>query len=183
MAQDAVDFLLEQHEHVRAFFSQVDEGPGPRRAEAFDAVVRLLAVHETAEEEVVYPVARGSMPEGDAMVAARQREENEAKKELAALEAMGVENPQFMSRFRAFREKVLAHAQAEERELFPQLRQHVAEEQLATMRHALVAAEATAPTHPHAAAPVSAVGNIVVGPFVAIVDRLRDLIRSITKDR
>jgi hypothetical protein len=35
-------------------------------------------------------------------------------------------------------------------------------------------AEGMAPTRPHKAAPESAVGNLLVGPFVAMVDRVRD---------
>lgn len=43
------------------------------------------------------------------------------------------------------------------------------------------AADAIAPTHPHESAPESATGNLLVGPFVAIVDRARDFIRDATR--
>ena len=39
-----------------------------------------------------------------------------------------------------------------------------------------------APTRPHEAAPESAVGNAVVGPFAALVDRARDAIRHAAWD-
>jgi hypothetical protein len=41
-------------------------------------------------------------------------------------------------------------------------------------------AEKFAPTHAHRMAPESAVGNLLVGPFVAMVDRVRDAIRDRT---
>ena len=65
--------------------------------------------------------------------------------------------------------------------MFPLLERTVDEEQLRRMTSALKVAEGVAPTHPHKAAPESAVGNMVVGPFVAIVDRVRDAIRSATR--
>jgi hypothetical protein len=35
-----------------------------------------------------------------------------------------------------------------------------------------------APTHAHKMAPTSATGNVVLGPFVAMVDRVRDAIKE-----
>ena len=40
------------------------------------------------------------------------------------------------------------------------------------------AGESLGPTHPHPRGPESAVGNILFGPFVAMVDRVRDAIRK-----
>ena len=46
------------------------------------------------------------------------------------------------------------------------------------MRTALEKAEKMAPTHPHTHGPESAIGNMIVGPFVAVADRVRDAIRN-----
>jgi hypothetical protein len=50
------------------------------------------------------------------------------------------------------------------------------------MTSELEVAEAMAPTHPHKMAPESAAGNLLVGPFVAMVDRVRDALRDARKD-
>jgi hypothetical protein len=42
-------------------------------------------------------------------------------------------------------------------------------------------AEALAPTHPHPRGPDSALGNIAVGPMVAVGDRTRDALRNVTR--
>ncbi|MCA1672167.1 MAG: hypothetical protein LC799_08180 [Actinobacteria bacterium] len=42
----------------------------------------------------------------------------------------------------------------------------------------LESAEARAPRHPHPHGPESALGNILVGPFVAVVDRVHDTLRG-----
>ncbi len=73
---------------------------------------------------------------------------------------------------------MLTHAENEEREVFPELRETHSAEQLESMATGVRAAESLAPTHPHPHGPESAVGNIAVGPFVAVADRVRDAIRN-----
>ncbi len=76
---------------------------------------------------------------------------------------------------------VASHAQLEEREIFPRLRESHSREELERMAKGVQAAEAVAPTHPHPRGPESAVGNVVVGPFVAVADRVRDAIRKLAR--
>lgn len=175
---DAVKFLLTQHAEVRSLFTSVSAASGEARREAFAPLVRLLAVHETAEEMVVYPAVRNAGEEGDRIADARLVEEDEAKKLLADLEKLDPASPEFTEPFRQFRAAVEAHAEREEREVFPLLQRTVDDEQLGRMASSLQVAESVAPTHPHRLAPESAVGNMVAGPFVAIVDRVRDAIKG-----
>lgn len=180
-AEDVVDLLTAQHEQVKSLFAALRNTQGDAATEPFDELRKMLAVHETAEEMVVYPVVR-RLPGGDDVVQARLAEESEAKTTLADLEKMGPASPQFPSELAAFEKAVLAHAEAEEHEIFPRLRQETDPDQRRQMAQALRAAEATAPTHAHKGAPQSAVGNLVVGPFVAMVDRVRDAIREHSKE-
>lgn len=78
--------------------------------------------------------------------------------------------------FTNFRKAVLAHAEAEQQNVFPFLEQHVQGSTLIEMADLIVTAESMAPTHPHSHGPESALGNLVVGPFVAMVDKVRDKI-------
>jgi hypothetical protein len=50
------------------------------------------------------------------------------------------------------------------------------------MRKVFMLVEQLAPTHAHRHAPESALGNLLVGPFVSIVDRTRDAIRDMLAD-
>ncbi len=179
--EDVVEFLLGQHREVEQLFAQLERADGDARKEPFDRLVQLLAVHETAEEEVVYPAVRTSVDDGDRLADARTAEESEAKKALSDLESTGVDGAEFPEKLQAVKGIVLTHALNEEREIFPALRQTQTPEQLEAMAKAVRAAEAVAPTHPHPHGPESAVGNVVVGPFVAIVDRVRDAIRNVTR--
>lgn len=178
-AQDIVSFLKQQHHEVKDLFAKVTSSRGEARAQAFYQLRRLLAVHETAEEEVVHPVARRELPDGQAIVDARLREENEAKKALTELEKLDVDSKEFDTKLDALSKDVIAHADAEEREEFARLGGKMEPERLEQMRKAVEVAEAVAPTRPHAGVE-SPMANLFAGPFASMVDRIRDTVSGKT---
>jgi hypothetical protein len=175
---DVVQLLERQHAHIRALFATVDSaGPESRQA-AFEELRRFLAVHEAAEELVTHPRARVAEG-GNAVVDQRLEEETAAKKMLAELDGMKVTDERFESLFAELRGAVLAHAEAEEREEFPLLRQENDARRLEVMATAVRAAEAIAPTHPHPSAGSSMTANLMVGPVASLVDRTRDAVQAV----
>ncbi|MFD3549924.1 hemerythrin domain-containing protein [Streptomyces sp. NPDC058655] len=176
--EDVVALLVRQHGQIHSLFDEVRLSDGEDRKDAFQRLVRLLAVHETAEEEVVHPYARGAFDGGDDVVQERLAEENAAKEMLTSLEGMDTGDPKFMPMLLSLRDAVLVHARAEERYEFAQLRRHSSPARLITMAKAVRAAEKMAPTHPHPSAE-SASANMMLGPMAALVDRTRDAIRGV----
>jgi hemerythrin superfamily protein len=176
---DVVDLLREQHSQIKSLFNRVAGEPqGRQKRELFEDLVRLLAVHETAEEEVVHPIARRRIDSGEQVVENRRREEDQAKRELAELYDMGVDHPQFNARLAKLSDAVTQHADREEAEEFRSLRQQVPQEQLQRMAEAVRAAERMAPTRPHPHGGESAPANLLAGPPLAIFDRMRDAVRD-----
>lgn len=175
---DAVSLLTQQHDIIRDLFEQVELATPSTRRSAFEPLVRLLAVHETAEEIVVHPAVRGCGVEGEAVTTTRLAEEDRAKRLLADLEHLDPSTVDFMQLFEEFRGAVLRHAEMEERESFPLLVQMKDAEDLQSMASRLRLAERVAPTHAHAGAPEGALANMATGPFVAIADRVRDAFRN-----
>lgn len=174
---DVVDLLVEQHQRIRGLFERVaDAAPGPARREAFTELRQLLAVHETAEEMVVHPAMRRFG--ANDVVDARLTEEHDAKQVLSELDGMDLADPAFDERFDTLRTMVLEHAEAEERDEFPLLREHAGSTERALMRRAVQAAAMTAPTRPHAGVE-SLTANLVVGPAASVVDRARDAVRAV----
>ena len=55
---DVVDFLTAQHEQIKSLFVKTLSASGESRENAFVDLRRLLAVHETVEEEIVHPRAK-----------------------------------------------------------------------------------------------------------------------------
>jgi hemerythrin superfamily protein len=171
---DPATFLQRQHDEVKQLFAQVEGAVGDDRADLFDSLVRLLAVHETAEEVVVYPAIR-TAPGGDAIVEARLHEEDEAKEALAELEGLGTDDPSFGPKIAALRAAVLAHATSEEQTVFPLLREAIPAGHPSKMTAALELAEDMAPSHPHPDRTESGdTASLVSGRFVAIADKVRD---------
>lgn len=176
--RDVVELLLGQHQRIKTLFTEVAAATGERKRDAFDELVRLLAVHESAEELVVHPAVRLQGEGSEAIVEARLREEDEAKKALAELHDLGVDHPEFDIRLEAFAVDVLAHANHEEQEEFPRLRSGTDAKRRRRMADAVRAAEAMAPTRPHPMAGESEAANLVAGPPLAIFDRVRDAVRD-----
>ena len=178
-SNDIVDVLLDQHGQIRGLIQEIDRADTPEaRRGPFEALVRLLAVHEAAEEQVLHPVARLRLRDGDRVADERIQEEEESKRVLQALEKMGPEHEDFQARFAELRELVLTHADNEERQEFPGVRDHYSAEDRRTLGQAFKAAELLSPTHPHPRDPNRPPANVMVGPMVAVADHVRDALRS-----
>ncbi len=176
-AQDVVSFLKAQHQEIRALFDQVLTSTGKAREESFYELRRLLAVHETAEEEVVHPQARSTLSDGKEVVDARLQEEHDAKQTLAQLEKLDVGSSEFAELFGQLHRDVVAHAEAEEREEFADLATALDDDKLQKMRRAVEFAEKTAPTRPHPGVE-SPAANVLAGPFAMMLDRARDALQG-----
>ncbi|MGW7254373.1 hemerythrin domain-containing protein [Streptomyces sp. NPDC054834] len=174
---DVVELLKEQHAQIRHLFDEVAHTKGEERKQNFHDLVRLLAVHETAEEEVVHPFARRHIDGGEQVVEDRIAEEESAKQALSALDDINPDSPEFLDRFAALRQDVLAHAENEERYEFAHFDRIADRGRLETLARAVRAAEALAPTRPHPGTD-TALKNAVVGPVAAVIDRTRDVVRK-----
>jgi hemerythrin superfamily protein len=177
---DVVKFLKGQHNLIKDMFDEVLGASDPKaREKAFIDLRRLLAVHETAEEIVVHPQARREIRDGDSVVDARLQEEHEAKEQLSKLEDMDIASQEFIDALTKFRDAVVDHAEHEETEEFNKLQRELDADDLKRMAGAVRAAEAIAPTRPHAGVE-SATANLAAGPFASMLDRARDMIKQAT---
>lgn len=173
---DLVSVIRADHQEIRSLFAAVESSTdGEARRDAFERLVRKLAVHETAEEEVVRPTVRAAG--GEEIADQRNQEEGRAKDSLSELERLGPDSAEFPAALEAFKGEVLAHAEREEQQEHPLLESE-GEERRRSLANVFRAAEEAAPTHPHPHGPESAAGNVLVGPAVAIADRARDAVRA-----
>ncbi|MDU0300268.1 hemerythrin domain-containing protein, partial [Streptomyces sp. PAL114] len=130
---DVVALLMRQHGDIRNLFDEVEATAGDERRDAFRRLVRLLAVHETAEEEVVHPFVRRAVAGGEQIVEDRLTEEREAKEMLASLDEMDPDDPRFLPQLIRLRHDVQTHARAEERYEFNHIRRSTDVTNLAAM--------------------------------------------------
>jgi hemerythrin superfamily protein len=173
---EVIAFLKAQHNLIEDMFDQVLHASDPQaREKPFVQLRRLLAVHETAEEMVVHPRVRREVDAVDSIVNARLEEEHAAKELLSRIEKIDITSQQFIDELTKLRDAVLDHALHEETYEFPKLERQLDADELKRLTSAVRAAEAIAPTRPHAGVE-SAMLNFAVGPFASMIDRARDLI-------
>ncbi|MGB6209195.1 hemerythrin domain-containing protein [Mycobacterium sp.] len=175
---EVIAFLKAQHNLIEDMFDQVLHASDPQaREKPFVQLRQLLAVHETAEEMVVHPRVRREVDAIDSIVDARLEEEHEAKELLSTIEKLDITSQQFIDELIKLRDAVLDHAAHEEKFEFPKLQQELNADERKRLTSAVQAAEAIAPTRPHAGVE-SPLLNFAVGPFASMLDRARDLIDS-----
>ncbi len=174
---DAIQLLTTDHSEVEAMFRQIESLPeGDARSKIVEDVIRELSVHAAIEEQVLYPVMRKELPDGETLVQEAIDEHQKAKETLAAIERAdaAVERNQLLVQLMG---NVRHHVEEEETELFPKLQASIAKAELQEMGGKLAAAKKMAPTHPHPNAPNTPPGNLVGGVAAAVMDKARDALR------
>jgi hemerythrin-like domain-containing protein len=182
-AIDAIQLLVEDHQHVEEIFVTLESGTfNPDvRADLISDLVRELSVHAAVEEQVLYPAMREALPDGDEQVDHAIEEHQEVKDKLAAIEdETGGDGslPAVSPLLQELMDSVRHHVEEEEGELFPQLKQAISEDQLRQMGQAMASAKRMAPTHPHPKAPNTPPGNVVAGAVAGVTDRIKDAVRK-----
>ncbi|MEU0112634.1 hemerythrin domain-containing protein [Streptomyces bobili] len=172
--ENVVDVLTRQHRQIKLAFLQAAL-PGPQRRRNFDRLMRLLSVHEAAEEAHVHPVARRVLRQGRELAANRLREEKEAKQLLINLRRTGPHATGYLRRLNEVRRAVTRHAAREEREEFRALRRVLSPTRLRILGAEVKLAHAYAPTRPHRWVNSEA-QNKLAAPFLGPFDRALDAV-------
>ena len=176
MEQTITAHLREEHQEVRQLLAKVDAASGKEKAELFHQLVAELVRHEVAEEEILRPVSKRTA--GEEIANARIEEESKAEELLKELEKLDPSSAEFSAKFATLRQDVEAHAHAEETIEFPKIEAGADPTTLKRLASAFEAAKAAAPTHPHPATPNTPAANVLAGPFAAVADRARDVVRK-----
>lgn len=178
---DVIDLLLRQHGALRRLCEEVASVPPGAKEEPFRSLVRLMAVHEAVEEEIVHPYVKRRVGV-TAGVDTLLDEEREVKQMLVALDALGPSDAGFDALFDRFRTTLLAHASKEEKGEFAGLREKTGSAERKAMAAAVKVASALAPTHPHPGLESQA-RSVLVGTPLAMIDRARDMLRDAMSSR
>jgi hypothetical protein len=179
--EDVIDILLAQHSRIRELFTEVKGSDGGLKKRTFDELRALLATHETGEELILRPVSGNDA--GNEVADALNHEEENASRQLADLEKMDPVSAEFDRSFAAFEQAVLGHAQHEETEEFPAVREREDPDKLVSLGRIFRAAERIGPTHPHPSTAGSPAAQWTIGPFASLLDRARDAIKEVTHSR
>lgn len=179
MATDIIELLQSDHQEARRLMAEMEDTAPAQRENLFRHIVSELARHEAAEESIVHPTLRDEVPQGEHVAQAVLEEENQAEQLMADMEDMDATSTEFLASFRELRSSVEQHADHEEREEWPLLRQHISEQRRREMGEGFQKLKESAPTHPHPKTPQTPEVRAAVGPIAGVFDRARDKAREI----
>jgi hypothetical protein len=177
--RDVIALIKADHDAVDRLFRRykgLSERSIKSRRNVADRVIKELSVHAVIEEDVLYPVARTTVPRGDQLVKEALREHRSLKKALAALDRCPPDDQAFDHLMADIEKEVRHHVKEEEGPggILSQLRKHAPPEQLRRMAKLTRQAKQAAPTRPHPNAPDTPPGNIVVGAVTGMIDKAKD---------
>ena len=172
---DVLTELIKDHNEVRELFAKLSNGAvGDEREQLVREMTEELVKHSVAEEVYLYPLIREVLPGGDSTADHEIEEHSEVEKALKQLEKLDPDETAYQSTIDKVIKDVSHHAQEEEDDVFPQLRQRCTSDQLYELGDKVRSLKRIAPTHPHPSAPNTPPGNKIVGPATGLVDRVRD---------
>lgn len=187
---NALTLLKQDHQNVEGLFRQFeqladDAAPSDKRR-IVDHVIEQLSVHAAIEELHFYPTVRECSGETLAAVLEGLEEHHVVKWTLAELARMSPTDERFDAKVKVLSEIVLHHAEEEERDLFPLVRDALTVEQLEKLGETMETAKKTAPTRPHPRLPDTPPGNLITLPF-AMIDKAvrtgREAVESVLSRR
>lgn len=177
--QDIIELIRSDHDVVRGLLADLEKAQADARGELFDTLVGELARHEAAEEAIVHPTLREEVADGGQVAEQVLEQESEAESLLARMEKMDPASSEFVESLRTLRADVEAHADHEEREEHPRLREALDAQRLQDMADGWSKLKEIAPTRPHPNTPQTPEVRAAVGPVAGAFDRARDAARDL----
>jgi hypothetical protein len=134
-------------------------------------VVREIAMHLSAETQLLYREARNEVP-ADPLVDQALDLDHRVEELAAAVDDGRTESLADLDAAFA------AHIRVQEDEIFPKLQAVVSEERLLKLAGALETVVRMAPTHPHPHGPDEGGANVISDALAAALDQIEDLFRK-----
>jgi hemerythrin superfamily protein len=177
---EPVQLIRHDHQHLERLFRHMEQVISSENtrgiAAALRDITRELSIHAAIEEQFLYPALRAGRPESDVLYAVE--EHHAVKAVLSELQAMPPADSRFASKVRLLIHNAREHIEEEESELLPAIEKTLSPDQLRELGGALANAKLLSPTRPHLRAPELPPGNLVLGPAVGMIDRMRDGVRD-----
>jgi hemerythrin-like domain-containing protein len=181
-APDAIGLLKADHRSVETLFERF-ERTGARahktRRKLVDRMIDDLAVHAFIEEQVLYPAAKQEITAAKDDVLEALEEHHVVKWQLQELIDLDPTDERFTAKVSVLTEHVRHHVKEEERELFPLLRSGFDRTRLLELGTELEQAKRVAPHHPHPRLPVHPAQLAVPKAVTSVLDRAKDVVKSV----
>jgi hemerythrin superfamily protein len=171
----------QKQDHVRLdeLLQTLDATPAARQDAVLRQIYRLVFPHAFAEESVLWPVLRRSLPDGPALTLTIEQEHQEVNELVTRLEQLAPDTPERAAVLDRLTGVLREDVRDEEDRLLPQLQQHVAAGRLRALGVAWEVARRVAPTRAHPVVARRPPGNVVAALPLSALDRARDRVDAV----
>lgn len=173
---DLIALIEADHRRVEELFDELETAEPEQRRGLLDQLVSELSIHASLEEQILYPVVRLSVPDGDDLVDESLADHQEAKEQLVLLDKMTGTEHDFAEKIEELASDIAEHVGEEEEQVLPLLREHLDEDILNQLGEQFEAMRGGAPTRPHPMAPNEGPAAMIAAPLASILDRVRDVV-------
>lgn len=175
--QDLVDAIIADHRVVAELFDELEaSGDARNRGRLAEQVIAELMRHAVAEEQYLYPTAREVLPDGDELADHEIAAHADAEQVMKELSRTDPASPAFDALVSSLIGDVRQHIAHEERDLLPRLRATCDAADLRELGLKFEQGKKIAPTRPHPFAPHQPTASKILGPGMALIDKVRDAV-------
>lgn len=182
---DALSLLREDHVEVLGMLDRLERGPGDGRVaitpvdrqefkQLVTELVQAESAHEAVEEQYFWPAVAHWLEPGRQLAEPALEQEQQAKKLLHRLDKLDATDPTFVKLVDQFIADAREHISYEEQQVWPVVREHMAESELQELGEKMTKAKKMAPSRPHPNTPPRPGVLKTAGAAAAATDKLRD---------
>lgn len=130
---DAIELLTHEHRYVEDLFKKLETG----NLKVVPEICKQLTIHALIEEQIFYPVVRNRVQDTQSEIAESFEEHHVMKVLIDELGHLSADDESYQAKATVLMENVRHHVNEEETELFPQVQQALAEDQLDDLGEAM----------------------------------------------
>jgi Hemerythrin HHE cation binding domain len=162
------------HTRLDAMLERLPVTTGDAQSELLQRICRLVFTHAFAEEAVLWPALRRSLPDGEELTRRVEREHQEITELVARLEQTTPDDPEWGALIHRTSDVLRQDVRDEEDELLPRLQEAVDARTLRRLGFSWEAVRRTAPTRTHPIVSRRPPGQTLSALPLSVTDRLRD---------
>ena len=164
------------HVELDRLLHELEGSTGPAQDEVLQRIDRLVFGHAFAEEAVLWPVLRRTLPDGDELTLRVEKEHQEVNELVTALERDGHDDPRRPERLARLVEVLREDVRDEEDVLLPRVQERLDPAELRRLGRSWELVRRIAPTRPHPTVSRRPPGNVISALPLSLLDRTRDLV-------
>jgi hemerythrin-like domain-containing protein len=124
---NAVQFLLEEHQKVKARFADIDSADPQQRGQMWQQLQPELKIHEEIEDTYLYgPVSKDPAAQGTKAAGFLEHQDKDVRDLEQIMQRLSQQEPtsaSWLNTLHEVRDTLMQHVQEEEGEIFPEIQQ------------------------------------------------------------